>query len=113
MLKQLRYRTTFASRQDRIRAIANAMGLRTMLWGYDSEDWSEGQNGVTKADIDNKYQQFIGQLKAGKFNKAGAVLLAHELNHFTMQEAIDWYPRLKSAFSVRNIPRDHIYLTQR
>lgn len=93
------WRPPYGDVDDRIRAIANAMGLRTMLWGYDSEDWSEGQNGVTKADIDNKYQQFIGQLTAGKFNKAGAVLLAHELNQFTMQEAIDWYPRLKSSFS--------------
>ena len=27
-------------------------------------------------------------------------MLTHELNNFTMQEAINWYPRLKAAFSV-------------
>jgi len=89
------------------------MGLQNIVWGYDSVDWSFGENGVTKADIDGNYEQFIGKLNAGKFNKAGAILLAHELNEFTMQEAIDWYPKLRSAFSVWNIPRDHIYLTQR
>ena len=89
------------------------MGLQNIVWRYDSVDWSFGENGVTKTDIDNNYKQFIGNLEAGKFNKAGAILLAHELNNFTMQEAIDWYPKLRSAFSVGNIPRDHLYLTQR
>ena len=27
-------------------------------------------------------------------------MLTHELNNFTMQEAVNWYPRLKAAFSV-------------
>ena len=89
------------------------MGLQTILWGYDSDDWAFGENGITKADIDNNYKMFIKQLTAGTFNSAGGIILTHELSNFTMQEAINWYTRLHSAFSVRNIPRDHVYLTQR
>jgi len=33
------------------------------------------------------------------FNTAGGILLAHELNNFTMSEAIKFYPQLKAAFS--------------
>lgn len=89
------------------------MGLQTILWKFDSDDWEEGENGVTKATVDNNYAQLIAKLNAGQFNEFGAIILAHELSQFTMQEAIDWYSRLNAAFSVRNIPRDHIYLTQR
>jgi len=93
------WRPPYGDVDDRIRAIADAMGLQNIVWKYDSVDWSFGENGVTKANIDGNYEQFIGKLNAGKFNKAGAILLAHELNNFTMQEAIDWYPKLRSAFS--------------
>ena len=27
-------------------------------------------------------------------------MLTHELNNFTMQEAVNWYPKLKAAFKV-------------
>ena len=89
------------------------MGLQTILWKFDTEDWSEGENGITKANIDANYQQIIDQANGGAFDRFGAIILAHELKNFTMQEAIDWFPELRSAFKVRNIPRDHIYLAQR
>jgi len=33
-------------------------------------------------------------------------MLTHELNNYTMSEAIKYYPQLKSSFSVRSIPYD-------
>lgn len=36
--------------------------------------------------------------------QVGAVLLAHELNNFTMSEAVKYYDRLRSSFKVsRNL----------
>jgi hypothetical protein len=35
----------------------------------------------------------------------GAIMLTHELNNFTMQEAITFYPQLKAAFAVRRVPK--------
>jgi hypothetical protein len=87
--------------QDRIRAIANAMGLQTVLWKYDSNDWRVGQNGYTTANVDTSYQLFIANLTAGSFDTVGGIMLTHELNNYTMQEAVNWYPQLKAAFSVR------------
>lgn len=87
--------------QDRIRAIANAIGLQTIMWEYDSNDWEEGEDGYTAADVDENYQFFINNETAGTFSTAGGIMLTHELNDFTMSEAIKWYPQLKASFSVR------------
>ncbi|KAI9456020.1 hypothetical protein BJY52DRAFT_1277572, partial [Lactarius psammicola] len=95
------WRPPYGDVDDRIRAIAHALGLQTIMWKYDSFDWSVGQGNFTAADVDKHYNLFIEDLAAGKFNTIGAILLTHELNNFTMQEAIKWYPKLKSAFSVR------------
>jgi hypothetical protein len=78
------------------------MGLQTILWRYDSNDWRVGQNNITAADVDASYNNFINNLTAGTFNTVGGLMLTHEVNNFTMQEAINFYPRLKAAFSVRS-----------
>ncbi|KAH8996015.1 hypothetical protein EDB92DRAFT_1814472 [Lactarius akahatsu] len=70
--------------QDRIRAIATALGLQTIVWKYDSFDWKAGQGNITATDPSTT---------------VGGIILTHELNNFTMQEAIKWYPQLKAAFS--------------
>jgi hypothetical protein len=77
------------------------MGLQTILWKYDSNDWRVGQNGYTAANVDASYQFFIANLTAGSFDTVGGIMLTHELNNYTMQEAVNWYPQLKAAFSVR------------
>ena len=88
--------------QDRIRAIANALDLQTIIWKFDSNDWRVGTNNITTADVDADYQLFINNETAGNFNTAGAIMLTHELNNYTMQEAVNFYPALKAAFSVRD-----------
>jgi hypothetical protein len=50
-------------------------------------------------------------MTSGTFNTAGGILLAHELNNFTMSEAIKFYPQLKSAFSVGCIRHGQKYRT--
>jgi hypothetical protein len=75
--------------------------LQTIIWHFDSNDWRVGINNVTAADVDTDYQLFINNETAGNFNSAGGIMLTHELNNFTMSEAVKWYPALKSAFSVR------------
>lgn len=93
------WRPPYGDVDDRIRAIANALGLQTIVWKYDSNDWRVGTNNITAADVDNSYNLFISNLTSGTFNTAGGILLAHEVNNFTMSEAIKFYPQLKAAFS--------------
>ncbi|KAF5327792.1 hypothetical protein D9619_004944 [Psilocybe cf. subviscida] len=88
----------FGDIDDRIRAIAQGLGLRTVIWKYDSDDWQFGTGNVTVANIDANYQTLITDAKNGKFATAGTIILTHELNNFTMSEAIKMYPQLKAAF---------------
>ncbi|KAG6330150.1 hypothetical protein ID866_8938, partial [Astraeus odoratus] len=78
---------------DRIRAIAHALGLRNILWQYDSSDWQGNPN-----NTDANYQNFINIANGGAFSNVGTIFLAHELSNFTMSEAIKWYDGLTSAF---------------
>ncbi|PPR00737.1 hypothetical protein CVT24_000943 [Panaeolus cyanescens] len=96
------YQPPFGDIDDRVRAIANALGLRTVLWKYDSDDWQVGtptSPTATPQDIDANYQRMIDDAQKGAFDTAGTIILAHELNDFTMQEAIKFYPKLKAAFA--------------
>lgn len=74
---------------------------------------------MTKAEIDANYQNFIDTAKNGTFapvsgsicdllfsgssnyeHQRGAIILTHEINKFTMQEAMDYYEHLQEAFQV-------------
>ncbi|TFY73368.1 hypothetical protein EWM64_g10644 [Hericium alpestre] len=92
------WRPPFGDVDDRIRAIANGLGLQTIIWKYDSNDWRNGQGGITPQDVDNNYMQFINNATSGTFDGAGGIMLTHELNNYTMSEAIKFYPQLQSAF---------------
>ncbi len=44
------------------------MGLRTVLWKYDSDDWEFGFTpGITSEDVDNNYQKMIDDADSGLF----------------------------------------------
>jgi len=93
------WRPPYGDVDDRIRSIAHAMGLVTVIWRYDSNDWRVGTNNITTADVDNAYNLFINNATAGTFNSGGGIMLTHEVNNYTMSEAIKYYPQLKSSFS--------------
>lgn len=92
------WRPPYGDVDDRIRAIAHGLNLTTISWGWDSNDWQQGLNNVTDADVDNFYQQFVNNATSGTFNTVGGIMLTHELNNYTMSKAIQWYPKLKAAF---------------
>ncbi|KAH9018834.1 carbohydrate esterase family 4 protein [Lactarius hengduanensis] len=77
------WRPPFGDVDDRIRAIANALGLQTILWQHDSFDWENGVGNFGPADVDGNYWLFVNNLTG------------RQLRH----KAINWYPKLKSTFS--------------
>ncbi|KAF7344425.1 Carbohydrate esterase family 4 protein [Mycena sanguinolenta] len=87
---------------DRIRYIAQQLGLETIIWKYDTFDWQANDAAitppVTPQDVQNNYNTFINDATSGDFNTIGAIVLTHELNNFTMQTAIDNYEKLVAAF---------------
>ena len=62
-------------------------------------------NNIIAANVDTNYQLFISNETSGTFNTAGGIMLTHELNNFTMSEAVKWYPQLKQAFKVWGRPQ--------
>jgi len=57
-----------------------------------------GPGAVTDQDVINNYKKFIQTANKGTFDTIGAIILTHELNNFTMSEAVSFYPQLKTAF---------------
>ncbi|KAL4071907.1 carbohydrate esterase family 4 protein [Scleroderma citrinum] len=93
------WRPPFGDVDDRIRYISKALGLRTIIWQYDSNDWRANTGNITDADVDANYEALIQRVENGTFASAGTIMLTHELNNFTMAEAVKFYSQLKSAFS--------------
>ncbi|CAK5274878.1 unnamed protein product [Mycena citricolor] len=93
------WRPPFGDVDDRIRFIAKALNLTTIIWQRDSFDWENGQNGITNTTVQGNYDSLISDVQNGKYDTAGAIMLTHELNNYTMQIAVDNYPALSKAFS--------------
>jgi len=98
------WRPPYGDVDDRIRSIANALGLVTILWQYDSNDWEVGSTNVTPQQVDSNYDSLIQNAQSGTFNSQGTIMLTHELNNYTMQEAINYHDRLKAAFKGGLVP---------
>jgi len=94
------WRPPYGDIDDRVRAIGAALGLRAILWEYDSNDWQVGETSTTPAQVDANYQNLITLAANGTFNDAGTIILTHEINNYTMQEAINFYPKLKAVFKL-------------
>ncbi|KAK7470316.1 hypothetical protein VKT23_001747 [Stygiomarasmius scandens] len=92
------WRPPFGDVDDRIRAIAHALGLQTIIWQHDSFDWEVSAGKVTPEQVDDNYNNFIQLAQNGSLDTAGSIMLTHELNNFTMSEAVKYYPQLKEAF---------------
>ncbi|KAF5371628.1 hypothetical protein D9758_003595 [Tetrapyrgos nigripes] len=94
------WRPPFGDVDDRIRAIAAALNLQTILWKYDSFDWKVTSGQATPDQVNKNYDDFANTAKTGGFDTPwhGGIILSHEGDQFTMQAAIDNYPKLKDAF---------------
>ncbi|KAF8825933.1 hypothetical protein HHX47_DHR6000700 [Lentinula edodes] len=53
---------------DRIRAIANALGLQTIMWEYDTADASVDGKTITDQTVVDNYNSFIQKAEGGAFN---------------------------------------------
>lgn len=85
------WRPPFGDVDDRVRAIAAGLGLRTILWQEDTQDWNVAQ--VGQQQVQQNYQDIL--------NKAGSespIVLTHELVNQTMQMFEDEYPQIEQKF---------------
>ena len=85
------WRPPFGDVDDRIRAIAAGLGLRTILWEADTDDWNISVEGKDK--IDQNYQKIFSE--AGQKNP---IVLTHEIDNSTMSEFMGQYNNIKNAY---------------
>lgn len=99
------WRPPFGDVDDRVRAIAHQMGLRTILWNSDSFDWklpsvaNDYQGTFDDLTVDRFFQAWIDRLPP----RHGRLVLEHETSDKTIQMSEKWLPRLKNAFEVKKV----------
>lgn len=86
------WRPPFGDVDDRVRAIAAGLGLRTITWKSDTDDWSMEEPGH-KQQVSKNYDKIISRA-----DKESPIVLAHELYNSTMSMFINKYPAISQAF---------------
>lgn len=97
------WRPPYGDTDDRIRAIAWQMGMRTIIWDEDTNDWNmpgSGGGNLPPATVDGYFQGWIDARKNGTDTVSGHVVLEHELNNATVSMAEKWLPTLQTTFNV-------------
>ncbi|KAG2209908.1 hypothetical protein INT46_010504 [Mucor plumbeus] len=87
---------------DRIRSIAWQMGMKTVLWDHDTNDWdmpAPGGGTLATTVVDGYFKKWIKEEQSGK-NERGILVLEHELNHATVNMTMKWLPIVKETFNV-------------
>ena len=94
------WRPPYGDVDDRVRAIAAGLGLRTIIWSHDTDDWNIIPD-VTQptSKIDSNYQKIIDKQTQNKLDGKGVNVLTHELTDNTMGEFQKEFPKIKEAFA--------------
>ena len=99
---------------DRVRWIAQALGMRTVMWSEDTSDWKISTIGI--AAVETNYNNIIAKSKNGTFatyspigtplttwecdtSLQALVVLTHELNNGTMELCESFLPRIQETFT--------------
>jgi hypothetical protein len=87
---------------DRIRSIAWQMGLHTILWDRDTQDWAmpaPGGGNLSPSKVDGFFEKWIAEEKNGN-QTHGHIVLEHELNSMTVGMTEKWLPIIQKDFNV-------------
>ncbi|CAO3591892.1 unnamed protein product [Absidia cylindrospora] len=108
------WRPPFGDVDDRVRAIAWQMGMTTMIWNKDSNDWNmpgDGGGDLPWDTVDGYFEGWVEARKNGSDNTVGTICLEHELNNATVKMTEKWLPTLQKTFDVKSI-HDCMGITQ-
>lgn len=93
------WRPPYGDVDDRVRAIAQGLGLETVLWTDDTNDWKILPLGsLPTASIDANYASIIAKETAGPSAGQGNIVLTHEINAHTMEEFMKEYSNIQAVF---------------
>lgn len=101
------WRPPYGDVDDRVRAIAWLMGMRTVIWDQDSNDWNlygtPARGSVPPEEIDGHFHTWIQNRLTNQDNEHGHITLEHENSNSTVSMAERWLPKLQEAFNVMPI----------
>lgn len=88
------WRPPFGDVDDRVRAIAAGLGLTTIIWNQDTNDWDIQPYGTSSPNkISSNYDKIVQ-----KGGQESVIVLSHELYNETMQMFINKQPEISKAF---------------
>lgn len=91
------WRPAFGDVDNRVRWIATQLGLTTILWELDTDDWAAGYTSTVSA-VQKTYEDFITMGANGTFKNSGQITLTHEINNTTMTLAMEFLPKIREAY---------------
>ncbi|KAI8971940.1 hypothetical protein BDF20DRAFT_995716 [Mycotypha africana] len=97
------WRPPYGDVDDRVRAIAWQMGMRTFLWDQDTYDWNLANGGIQLSQIDQSFEKWIRDRLAGNDTEHGHITLQHENNNLTIEISEKWLPKLQKTHRVMPI----------
>ncbi|KAI0322459.1 glycoside hydrolase/deacetylase, partial [Amylostereum chailletii] len=82
------WRPPYGDSDIRVSAIAReVLGLKTVIWNQDTEDWSMGSTDLTLDTVESNLRKWYTGPKS-----PGLIILEHELSDQTVQAFIDTFP---------------------
>ncbi|GAA5825744.1 hypothetical protein JCM3770_007097 [Rhodotorula araucariae] len=90
------WRPPYGDVDDRIRYIAQSLGMQTIIWEDNTFDYEIAT--LSRAKIVDNYNQILAKAANGTYNVNGTIVLSHELNNDTMNLAQEFLPKIKQAF---------------
>ncbi|KAJ2962399.1 hypothetical protein NQZ79_g2457 [Umbelopsis isabellina] len=91
------WRAPFGDQDDRVRWIATQLGLTSIVWNLDTNDWAAG-DGETLAQVQQAYDDYIKMGTNGTFKTGGNIVLTHEIDNTTMSLMVKNYGKIKKAY---------------
>ncbi|KAI7890244.1 chitin deacetylase 1 [Mucor mucedo] len=91
------WRPAFGDVDNRVRWIATQLGLTTILWDLDTDDWAAGST-ETVSTVKKTYEDFIAMGANGTFKNSGQITLTHEIDDTTMTLAMEFLPKIRKAY---------------
>jgi len=76
------------------------LGLRTILWDYDTNDWQVGETtGVTPESVDAMYQVLIDDAGKGLFDTVSTVLFVQQTSKVKNSRLARWSSHMSLTIS--------------
>ncbi|GJJ69133.1 hypothetical protein EMPS_01479 [Entomortierella parvispora] len=97
------WRPPYGDVDDRVRSIAWQMGMRTIIWDLDTNDWDipgdQTPGGDTPYSVANAtFAGWIENREKGNDTKTGHICLEHELSNSTIALAEFWLPYVQKNY---------------